>query len=207
MYDYFKMINILGNKIERLSRIDVVLVGIFVISAVLTFTSLFRGILRGSQVQIEYLNSNENENSDQQKVMAVDVEGAVIRPGVYELPEGSRIKDVLIMAGGFSVAADRGYCEKNINLAQVIKDGQKIYVPFIQDTSTIGGYSELNSDVVFVNLNTATMAELDTLWGVGEARASTIVKNRPYNSVEEVVSKGGMTKQIFEKNRDRLVVF
>ena len=58
-----------------------------------------------------------------------------------------------------------------------------------------------------VNVNTATMVELDTLWGVGPARAETIVKNRPYGSLEELVSKGGMTKQIFEKNIDMIGLF
>ena len=58
-----------------------------------------------------------------------------------------------------------------------------------------------------VNINTATDKELDTLWGIGEARIDGIVKNRPYQSVEELVSKKVLTKQILEKNKDKITVY
>jgi len=160
---------------------------------------------------VEYIDSSNStiKGSDGLIVrkIVVDVEGAVMSPGVYELPVGSRVKDILVTAGGYSEKADREYCEKNLNLAQELKDGQKIYIPFITNTPSSAGYAEAKIESDMVNLNTASLKELDTLWGVGPARAETIVKNRPYGSLDEVVSKGGMTKQIFDKNTGKLVVY
>ena len=197
-----------GKKFGKLTSIDWLLLFTLVLGVILAITSLSRGVLGGNHSQIEYLNY-ESSKSGESVVgkLVVDVEGAVISPGVYELPVGSRLKDALVIAGGFSATADRSYCEKNLNMAQEIKDGQKVYIPNMADTPGDGGYSEAKTDTNMVNVNTASIAQLDTLWGVGEVRANTIVKNRPYGSAEELVSKGGMTKQIFEKNKDSIIVY
>jgi len=205
-----KMVSeILWNKIGKLTKMDGVLIVLLIIGLVVSVTSLFRGITMSDQVQVEFLEAanTTSSNRDLAGKLVIDVEGAVMTPGVFELSTGSRIKDALITAGGLSEKADRSFCEKNINLAQEIKDGQKIYIPFVSDTPSDRGYVEAKNNTKLVNLNTATMNELDTLWGVGPARAESIVKNRPYASVEEVFSKGGMTKQIFEKNREKLTVY
>lgn len=205
------MSNIFNIKTEKFTRLDYLLILLLLIGAVISVVSLFRGILGGRQAQVEYLNSSSKlENSSNpslQSLIVVDIEGAIIKPGIYELSVGSRLKDVLVSAGGYSELADRSYCEKNLNLAQELKDGQKIYIPFVDDTPSNTGYTEARSASNTVNINTASLAELDTLWGIGPARAETIVKNRPYGSLEEVVSKGGMTKQIFDKNAGRMVVY
>ena len=179
---------------------------IFVIFGASTvFIGLFRGILQSSQVQIEYVNKNLEVDSESK--IFVDIEGAVKSPGVYELASNSRVKDILVLAGGYSEKADREYCEKTINLASLLKDGQKIYIPFISDTPSALGYSVPDSSVKLININTATDSELDTLWGIGAARIETIVKNRPYQNIEELVTKKIFTKQIMEKNKDRVVVY
>ncbi len=178
---------------------------IFVILGVLvTLMSLFRGILESKSQKIEYI---EAKNSDFEAKIVVDIGGAVNAPGVYELASGSRVKDVLVMAGGYGEKADRVYCEKMVNLASTLKDGQKIYIPFASDTPKVLGYVEANKGSNLVNINTATDKELDTLWGIGEARIDGIVKNRPYQSVEELVSKKVLTKQILEKNKDKITVY
>jgi len=199
----------LWNKLGKLTKMDGVLIGLLAIGLVVSGISLFRGITKDNQVQVEYLDATRSGLSDREliKKLVVDIEGAVFSPGVYELSGGSRIKDVLIAAGGFTEKADRIFCEKNLNLAQEVKDGQKIYIPFLTDTPTDMGYVEAKNNIRLVNLNTATVGELDTLGGVGPARAESIVKNRPYASVDEVVSRGGMTKQILEKNREKLTVY
>ncbi len=201
------MTNFLKDKFGKFNHLDGILVLIMIVGVMVAGSSLFRGILGGSQAQIEYLDSTQSINvADGYKVM-VDIEGAVMSPGVYELPPRSRIKDVLVMAGGYTAEADRLYCEKNLNLAQELKDGQKIFIPDLSDTPAGGGYTEAKSQVKTINVNTASLSELDTLWGVGPARADTIVKNRPYNSMEELVSKGGMSKQILEKNMELIVLY
>lgn len=189
---------------KKIDVLDKGLVIIFVLGLAVSFVSLFRGILMDRQVQVEYVSGGENIKTEK---IFIDIEGAVIKPGVYQLLGGSRIKDVLVSAGGMSEKADREYCEKNINLAEIVKDGEKIYVPFKGAAPAAAGYVQAGSEVKKININTASVAELDTLVGVGASRSETIVKNRPYKNLEEVVSKGGMTKTIFEKNKAVLSVF
>jgi len=173
---------------------------------VVSAISIFRGILMDRQVQVEYLSGGNAANATTTK-MVIDVEGAVINPGVYELASGSRIKDVLVMSGGLSAEADRDYCEKTLNMAEEVKDGQKIYIPKKTNNDAPAGYPEANNEAKKVNVNTATAAELDTLWGVGSARADSIVKNRPYQSLDELVSKKVLTQTILDRDKDLLSVY
>jgi competence protein ComEA len=190
--------------LKKLTAVDRILVVGLIIGLIVSFVSLFRGIMLDRQVQVEYINSDVSQENSR---IIVDIQGAVITPGVYELKMGSRIKDLLAKAGGLSEKADRVYCEKNINLAEVLKDGQKYYIPYLTNTPTDPGYDEAKMTIKQVNINTATLAELDTLWGVGPARAETIVKNRPYGTLDDLVKKGSISKQILEKNKDLLTVY
>lgn len=186
---------------------DRFLLGIAVIGLIIAGTSLFRGVLGPGQVQVEYLQGGIPGNDSTAGGIYVDIEGAVMSPGVYFLQTNSRIKDLLVTAGGYSKTADRAYSEKNLNLAQVLKDGQKIYIPDVSNTPAVRGYAEANSGVKLVNVNAASISELDTLWGIGPARAESIVKNRPYASLDELVSKGAITKQILDKNSESMILY
>lgn len=190
--------------VKKIDSLDKGLITFFVLGVVVSAISLFRGILLDRQVRVEYINGNEVNKLE---IIVVDVEGAVMRPGVYELQGNARIKDALVSAGGMSVNADREYCEKNINLAEMVKDGEKVYIPFVGVTPSVDGYPKAVSEAKMVNVNTASEALLDTLWGVGESRIKSIVKNRPYKNIDELVKKGSMTKAIFEKNKDILTVY
>ncbi len=189
---------------KKFNGIDRILILVLLIGTLVTGISLFRGILLDRQVQVEYLNSDKTTS---EQIIVVDIEGAVITPGVYELGMGSRIKDLLAKAGGMSEKADRIYCEKNVNLAEILKDGQKYYIPTISNTPADAGYLEAGTASKKINVNTATLAQLDTLWGVGAVRAEIIVKNRPYGSLDDLVKKGAMSKQILEKNKDLLTIY
>lgn len=190
-----------------MSRLDKALIGLFLLGIVVALVSFLRGILMDRRVQVEYLSGAGESKVASSSGVYVDIEGAIMSPGVYWLASGARIKDLLVLAGGFSAKADRDYSEKNLNLAQILKDGQKIYLPEVSNTPVKAGYTEAEDGLKRVNVNTASLSELDTLWGVGPARAATIVKNRPYGSFEELVSKGGMTKAIWEKNQERIELF
>jgi len=190
----------------KFGSLDRFLIFILITGLVIAGISLFRGITYDSQVQVEFINSNDSKITDSKKIM-VDIEGAVISPGVYEMSDQSRIKDVLIMAGGYSAEADRDFTDKQINQAQVVKDGQKIYIPTRTLNDGVGGYLQAQNIQKTVNINTASESVLDTLWGVGKSRVESIVKNRPYESIEELVSKKVFTKTIFDKNKDILVVY
>lgn len=190
---------------EKMGVIDKWL-GVFVVlGCTVIVISLFRGIRESSELKV--LQTNTTNESNVTKSIFVDIEGAVVNPGVYELKYGDRIKDVLVKSGGFASDADRNYVAKTVNLAEQLKDGQKVYIPFSSGTPEVLGYSEAKNVQILVNVNTASMQELDTLWGIGEARAENIVKSRPYSSLEDMVQKRVITTQILEKNKDVMSVY
>jgi len=165
--------------------------------------------------KIEIISSDSSQNS---ATIFVDIQGAVQNPGVYELPADSRINDLLIRAGGLSVEADREWVSKNINLAQKIQDGVKIYIPSQKEVRQFGGpglstvaggeVAGISGSVVGkININTASQAQLESLWGIGEKRAADIIANRPYQSIEELVTKAKIPKSVFEKIKDKITVF
>lgn len=140
-----------------------------------------------------------NQDEKVQKI-TVDVSGAVQKPGVYELSENSRIKDAVVLAGGFSSDADTTLIAKTINLAQKINDGQKIYIPQIGDESS----QVLGSQTGLININSASESELDTLAGVGKVTAQKIIKGRPYASLEDLVTKKAVTQKVFDNIKDQI---
>lgn len=141
----------------------------------------------------------------------VDVGGAVEKPGVYKLVGNSRVNDALIIAGGLGLKADREWVEKNLNLAAKLVDGQKIYIPEKgegEDSNKVSPRSNLQGETLKgININTASSAELDTLWGVGPATAQKIIDNRPYGGIEELLTKKVIKSNVFEAIKDKITVY
>jgi len=183
-----------GAKIEILGGWWWISLG--VVGMVLMGWSLWQG-RKKEEVKVEYITAEEEGGI----WLWIDVGGAVERPGVYEVEQGSRVKDGLIAAGGLADEADRDYVSKIVNLVSEVEDGEKIYIPFK------GEDEEVKTGDHLVNINTASKSVLDTLWGVGEKRAEDIINGRPYRSLEEVVEKGVLTEAIMEKNEDKLTVY
>ena len=146
--------------------------------------------------------------------IAVDVEGAVIKPGMYSLAMGSRVRDALVSAGGLSAFADRLWVEKNLNLAAKLSDGAKIYIPrageaqnpAINLTQTGVPQGGVVGSETLINVNSATGAELDTLPGIGPVTAEKIINNRPYSSVDELLSRKVVTDKVFSQIKDKITV-
>lgn len=143
---------------------------------------------------------------EDKKILTVDVSGAVNQPGVYKLKEGSRIEDAISSAGGFSKEAQSEYIAKVLNLAQKLVDGSKIYIPKTGEIAGVSTNSITEADKK-ININTASTPELDTLPEVGEATAKKIISGRPYQAVEELLSKKVVGRAVFEKIKDQLVVY
>jgi len=133
--------------------------------------------------------------------IVVDVQGAVLEPGVRELPAGSRIADAIAAAGGYATDADLDAAVTAINLAQVLGDGEQIRVPRIGDNQVAGGGPSAASAAPaagdagggLVNLNTATPEELEALPGIGPVTVQKIVAARqeqPFASLEDAVQRG-----------------
>ena len=130
----------------------------------------------------------------------VDIEGAVEQPGIYEMENDSRIQDVLITAGGMTPKANRTYVSQNINLAQKVYDGLKIYIPEINSNLTNLSNSPNLSNLV--NINTGTPSQLDTLPGIGEATAKKIIDGRPYQNISQLIEMHIVTQSVYTKIKD-----
>ena len=145
----------------------------------------------------------------------VDVDGAVVRPGVYWLKDGARVSQAIDAAGGLTAEAD----VTGLNRASKITDGQKIYVPTIgeqQAAAAVGGAdsaavaSGAGSSSELVNINTASAAELQTLSGIGPSMAQSIIDERTQNgafaSVDDLMRVSGIGEKKLAKIKDCICV-
>jgi competence protein ComEA len=150
--------------------------------------------------------------------VVVDVGGAVRRPGVYHLPSGSRVADAIQAAGGYGATVDAGLADQGLNLAAVVKDGDKVRVPVRGEAAAsgagggAGGGAGAGPAVAGsggsgggpVNLNAADAAALDALPGVGPATAAKIIaarEQRPFVSVDELLARKVVGAATLEKLR------
>jgi competence protein ComEA len=148
------------------------------------------------------------------KELVVDVQGAVVRPGVIHLPGGSRIGDAIAAAGGFGprVAADR--VGRELNLAAALRDGDQVVVPSRDDPGPVTGSggpgrSSAPSTSGPIDLNRATVSELDALPGIGPVTANKIVSAReeqPFTAVDELRSRKIVGAATFDKIKDLVAV-
>lgn len=140
------------------------------------------------------------------KKISVDVSGAVINPGVYQLDESSRIENAVLAAGGLAENASGEYVSKYLNMAQKLSDGMKIYVPIAGEQYS-GGVSSVAGIKSQVNINTGTQAELEALSGIGPVTASKIISGRPFTKIEDLLTLKIVSKKVFDQIKDSLVVF
>jgi competence protein ComEA len=133
--------------------------------------------------------------------IVVDVQGAVLEPGVRELPAGSRVADAIAAAGGYATDADLEASVEAVNLAQPLADGEQIRIPRIGDAyQAAGGGSGPASATTpaggaggLVDLNSATPEQLEALPGIGPVTVQKIVAARqeqPFASLEDAVQRG-----------------
>jgi competence protein ComEA len=138
--------------------------------------------------------------------VVVDVVGAVRRPGLYRLAQGSRIADAVARAGGAAAKADLA----QVNLAAPLADGEQIVVPRRGPPGApTGGATASGTPIGPVQLSTATLEELDTLPGVGPATAQKILdyreKHGAFSSVDELDAVPGIGPKRLEQLRDVVV--
>ena len=167
---------------------------------------------------------------EEAKTLVVHICGAVSAPGVYELPAGSRIIDAVEAGGGFLPEADEACC----NLAEEIVDGCQIYI-MTKSESCADGQTEKKAGIQtspdsdmqttdrnvrsnsapalengLVNLNTADVAALMTLPGIGESRAKAIISYREqhgaFAKIEDIMKISGIKQAAFSKIKDKITV-
>lgn len=184
------------NRALTLMGLGAFLAGIGVLASLL----LARGDYRGMEIISVQPTARPSE-------IMVDVGGAVQRPGLYKLFPGARLADALAAAGGLAASADRDLLSKSFNLAQKVTDGSKIYVPAVGETAagSLGFSSSAPAANSYsVSINNAAAAELETLWGIGPSRAQAIISGRPYSGIEELVERGIIPPNVFERNQGKL---
>ena len=141
--------------------------------------------------------------------VVVQVVGAVVRPGVYSLPAGSRVADAIAAAGGYSPEVDPRAAETKLNLAARLQDAQTIVVPRRGDAAGGSAGSGTSAPGGPLNLNTATADQLDALPGIGPATAAKIIasrQERPFATVDDLVTRKLVTAATLAKFRDQVTV-
>ena len=167
-----------------------------------------------SDSKIEVISESTNNEDN----LLVEISGAVKNPGVYEMNEGDRVNDLLIVAGGLSEDADLNWTEKMLNRAEKLSDEQKVYIPRKNEQSNVlsasnsGGYqntSSINSVMGegLTNVNTASASVLESLWGIGQVTAQNIIEQRPYSNVEELLSRKILKTNVYDRNKNLLTVY
>ncbi len=140
----------------------------------------------------------------------VAVTGAVSAPGIYSLSSSSRVAEAITAAGGFSPEADQEFVNRELNIAEQLQDEAKIYIPFIGQSlpavvPSVQATGEPRAESA-VSLNHASQAELEALPGIGSSRATEIMENRPFMSIEELVSKKIISAGLWETLKNQIAI-
>ncbi len=135
------------------------------------------------------------------KPISVYVTGAVVEPGVYDLPPNSRVADAIELAGGFLPVADK----EEINLAALLEDGMQLKIATRSYYNAGGG-----SKIQRVNINTASAEELDGLPGIGASTAQAIVNYRrqygKFQRIDEITNVEGIGPATYDRIKDLITV-
>ncbi len=188
--------------------VEICLIILAVIVTLVSTTVYFLSTKKGERASV--LGITEDPVPHATSFVMVDLSGAVVHPNIYKLKSGARISDLLITAGGLSKKADLDFFARNFNLSRLLSDQDKIYVPskeevisgiFTQSSYRLDYLKPKNSDETTssleyigatstkVNLNTASVSELDSLSGIGFVLAQKIISNRPYTKLKDLTDK------------------
>lgn len=166
----------------------------------------------GGDSQAEHAEPEEDSGEDTgQPEICAYICGAVRSPGVYELEADSRVFQLVELAGGMSEDAD----EKSVNLAEILTDGQMVWIPTKEESLSGEGISQAGSPAggtgtELININTASASELMELNGIGETKAEAIIAYREehgaFGSTEEIMQVSGIGQGTFDKIKDEITV-
>ncbi len=132
--------------------------------------------------------------------ITVHITGAVVEPGIYQLPADSRVSDAVAAAGGFLPIAD----DESINLAAIVEDGSRL------DIAKADFYNVSGQGTSRVNINTASLEQLDTLPGIGPSTAQAIIDYRRqygnFQRIDEITEVPGIGPATYERIKAQLTV-
>jgi len=190
-------------------KLPIILGGISIFCVILSVVLLVKSTQTATPIRFSS-DSVASGSSLGASVMAVDVEGAVVRPGLYTVPAGSRVEDAIAAAGGLSRDIDEILFAKTINRAMKLVDGAKILIPTQGENQTSHNLSQPleagSQNSALVSVNTASASELDVLPGVGPATAAKIISGRPYQTLDELVAKKAIGASLYDKIKNQLTL-
>ncbi len=148
-------------------------------------------------------DSGSAVGSSERGEVVIDVGGAVARPGIYHLAAGARVGDAIAAAGGFGPRVDADRVSAEINLAAPLRDGDRILVPSRDGpVAAASPGAAARGSPGLVDLNHASVEELDALPGIGPVTANKIVASRaeaPFKTVDELRTRGLVGQKTFDK--------
>lgn len=174
-----------------------------------------------------YFWSNKNQNSKvSESIIRAEINGAIKKPGVYNLEKGKIVEDLIKIAGGINDTADSGKIATDINRAEILSDGQKVFIPTKSNISSsnqqiagnsISSNNQLSSSQSSgsnttgkININTANLSQLDSLPGIGPTYAQRIIdyrnQNNKFKTIEEIKNIKGIGDKTFEKFKDLISI-
>lgn len=201
------------NKEKKIKLALTIAIGIIAIVGIIKAVDIYYEKNNTEQISISNFIENETEDEKDNTKIKVYITGEVKNQGVIELEEGDRIADAIEKAGGQTEQASL----KNVNLAYQLEDGQKIYIPNINDTETEiidDGASGVVDDATIkqtvVNINKADEKELQSLNEIGESLATSIVQYRKENgnfeTIEDLKNVPGIGDSKFENIKEYIKV-
>lgn len=161
-----------------------------------------------ANLPLEQKNATEVkvEQKQQPTAMFVDVKGAVARPGVYEVTEYARVKDVIAMAGGLTKEAD----QTKVNLAAKVHDEMMIYVPAKGEVSAPVPSGDSQGEKPKIDINSASLEEIQKIQGIGPAKAAAIIAYReehgPFRKIEDLLNVSGIGEKSLEKMKEQIII-
>lgn len=203
------------------SRREKILASALAVVIILFLTSLFWNKKTADPMEAALKNYEQEGQEGTQAVakedaksiveLWVDVKGAIHKPGIYKLKANARVFEAIQQAGGAVVNADIN----QINLAQIVEDGMVLYIPAKGEApNQFTGQSNANTSpsssgsVGKINVNTATEQELETLPGIGPAKAQRIIQYRndhgSFASVEDLKKISGLGEKTISRFKDRI---
>lgn len=157
------------------------------------------------QLTVDSETDMKQEDKQQEALLCVYICGEVKTPGVYQVKEGTRLYQVLEMAGGILETGANDY----LNLAECVADGEKIDVPTKEEVEQLD-ISQDESASKLININTANEETLTTLPGIGASKAKSIISYREsqdgFKSIEELMEIEGIKEGVFNKVKDLITV-
>lgn len=199
---------------------EVLLLGCATLITVVTALVFFQQKLSEENIPI-VSEKNEVRTVLQKQTITIDVSGAVKNPFVYTLNNNARIIDAIQKAGGITEDADEAFVKRNINYARMMSDQEKIYIPFLSDisngyvlenkriidyTQPIVGIKQIESSSL-ININAASVLELDQLPGIGKVQSELIFNARPYTAVDDLVKNNIIKQSVYDKIKELISVY